>query len=256
MVAGLKDVNGKHIWIIGASSGIGAALAKELAVQGAIIALSARREDKLSDLAEELAGTGHLVIPFDVSDEKALQNAQSRILDSFPVIDSVLFMAVSYKPHERGVRPLPDIRRMMDVNLGGAFNLIDAIVPQFTDQGYGQLILCASVAGYRGLPTGQPYCASKAALINLGESLKLDLEHQNIDVKIICPGFVKTPLTDKNDFPMPMIIEADQAAKALVKGICSSRFEIHFPKKFTYIMKLVHILPHWLYFALARKMRP
>ena len=256
MRAGLEDVKGKYIWIVGASTGIGAQLAKELSARGAIVAISARSADKLKVLKQELGGEGHIDVPVDVSDEKALQKAQQTILKSFPHIDSTLFMAVSYKPHENIIRPLEDIRRMLDVNLGGAFNLIDAIIPQFKDQGFGQLILCASVAGYRGLPTGQPYCASKAALINLGESLKIDLEDQNIDVKIICPGFVKTPLTDKNDFKMPMIIQPEKAAKEIVKGMCSRRFEIHFPKNFTYIMKLVHILPHWLYFPLVRALRP
>ena len=127
--------------------------------------------------------------------------------------------------------------------------------PQFESQGHGQIVICASVAGYRGLPTGQPYCAAKAALLNLSESLKVELEPKNIDVKVICPGFVKTPLTDKNDFPMPMIIEAEDSAIAIKKGLCSRAFEIHFPKRFTYIMKLLHILPHWLYFVVARKMR-
>lgn len=251
----MKDVKDKYIWIIGASSGIGESLAKDLATHGAKLALSARREDKLNDIITNLDGSDHITAPLDVSKPEELESALSHILKSYPRVDSVIFLAAIYRPHDGEKRPLSFIRSAIDVNLMGAFNLIDVIQTQFENQGHGQLVLCASVAGYRGLPTGQPYCATKAALINLGESLKLDWEKKNIDVKIICPGFVKTPLTDKNDFPMPMIIEADDAAKAIRKGLCSGAFEIHFPKRFTFIMKLLRIMPRSLYFFIARKMR-
>lgn len=251
----MQDVKGKYIWILGASSGIGAALAKELAENGAIIALSARREDKLNEVRASLTGDNHIVAPLDVADAQSIKAAQDQILKAFPHIDSALFMAAMYSPHDGKTKKIERIHDMLGVNLGGAFNMVDAVRPQFESQGHGQIVICASVAGYRGLPTGQPYCAAKAALINLSESLKVELEPKNIDVKVICPGFVKTPLTDKNDFPMPMIIEAEDAAIAIRKGLCGRAFEIHFPKRFTYIMKFLHILPHWLYFPIARKMR-
>ncbi|MFP4312873.1 MAG: SDR family NAD(P)-dependent oxidoreductase [Alphaproteobacteria bacterium] len=251
----MKDVNGKYIWIIGASSGIGAALAKELAANGAHLIISARRKEKLEELAAALPGEGHMIAPLDVSDAKEIEKAQGTILQTAPRIDSAIFLAAIYKPHDGAKKPLSFIQNAIDVNVMGAFNLVDVVQSQYEKQGQGQIVLCASVAGYRGLPTGQPYCATKAALINLAESLKIDLESKNIDVKVICPGFVKTPLTDKNDFPMPMIIEAEDAAKAIRKGLCSRSFEIHFPKRFTFIMKLLRILPHGLYFAIARKMR-
>lgn len=251
----MKDVRGKYIWILGASSGIGAALAKELSARGAILALSARREDKLQELAQTLNGDQHIVVSADVAKPDSLKTAQADILKTFPRIDSALFMAAIYSPHDGKKKALSFIHDMLNVNLGGAFNVIDTIQPQFEKQGQGQLVLCASVAGYRGLPTGQPYCATKAALINLGESLKVDWAPKNIDVKIICPGFVKTPLTDKNDFPMPMIIEAEQAARAIADGLVSKSFEIHFPKKFTFIMKTIRLLPNFMYFWLAGKMR-
>lgn len=252
----MQNLAGKYIWILGASSGIGAALAKELARRGAILALSARREDKLQELAETLTGDKHITAALDVVEPESIRAAQEGILKTFPHIDSVIFMAAIYSPHDGQKKPLSFIHDMLDVNLGGAFNLIDTIQPHFEKQGYGQLVLCASVAGYRGLPGGQPYCATKAALISLGESLKVELELKNIDVKIICPGFVKTPLTDKNDFPMPMMIEADDAAKAIAGGLVSPGFEIHFPKKFTLIMKILRLLPNVIYFWVARKMRP
>lgn len=250
----MQDLKDKYIWIIGASSGIGAALAKELAEQGAVVAVSARSEDKLKQLCGSLKGQGHIAVSLDVADSQSVQKAQDKLLKSFPRLDSAIFLAAIYKAHDGGRTPLPLIHDMINVNLGGAFNMIDVVQPQFENQKHGQIVLCGSVAGYRGLPNGQPYCATKAAIINLAESLKIELEPKNIDVKVICPGFVKTPLTDKNDFPMPMMIEADEAAKAIAKGLCALSFEIHFPKRFTWIMKVLNILPAFLYFPLARKM--
>ena len=241
---------GKHIWIIGASSGIGEALARELAAQGAHIILSARSGDKLNAINESLGGV-HTVLPVDASDAQGLSKAAA----SFDTLDSVIFMAALYAPHSDKPKDIGFINDMITVNLGGAFNAVNAVLSIFEKQGHGQIALCGSVAGYRGLPYGQPYCATKAAIINYAESLKIELEDKNIDVKLINPGFVRTPLTDKNDFPMPMMIEADLAAKALAAGLIARGFEIHFPRRFTYIMKLIDVLPRWLYFPLSRMMK-
>ena len=210
---------GKHIWIIGASSGIGKALAIELAGQGAHLTLSARSVDKLSVLNTELGGA-HTVLPLDAGDTNAFVKAAATL----PKIDSVIFMAAMYSPHSDKPKDIDFIHNMLNVNIGGAFNTVNAILPIFKQQGHGQIALCGSVAGYRGLPYGQPYCASKAAIISYAESLKIELEDKNIDVKIINPGFVRTPLTDKNNFEMPMIIEPGEAAKSLAKGLLSKRF--------------------------------
>jgi len=241
---------GNHIWIIGASSGIGEALARELATQGATLILSARSTDKLNAINEELGGA-HTILPLDAGDVDAFV----KVAATLPKIDSVIFMAALYSPHSDKPKDIGFIHDMLNVNIGGAFNTVSAVLPIFEKQGYGQIALCGSVAGYRGLPYGQPYCATKAAIINYAESLKIELEPKNIDVKLINPGFVRTPLTDKNDFPMPMMIEARAAAKAIAKGLQSSMFEIHFPKKFTWIMKLLRILPTPIYFLISRKMR-
>jgi len=246
----VDSVKNKNIWIIGASSGIGEALARELAAQGAKITISARSEDKLKAIADSL-GEGHTALPLDASNPDMLINAAN----SFKDLDTVIFLAAIYAPHSKETKDIDFIHKMLDVNIGGVFNTVNAVQPVFEKQGKGQLILCGSVAGYRGLPYGQPYCATKAAIHNYAESLKIELEPKNIDVKVISPGFVKTQLTDKNEFPMPMIIETDEAAKAIAKGITGNQFEIHFPKKFTYIMKLIKILPTPLFFALSRKMR-
>ncbi len=233
--------NGKIIWIIGASSGIGRALAVELANQGAKLVLSARSADKLNALNQQLGG-GHQVIPLDVGDHKALTEAANR----FSALDSVIFMSAIYEPTPIHKMNITDAHQLVNINLNGALNTIHATLPLLKQQAKGQLVLCGSVAGYCGLPNGQPYSATKAALINLAESLRT--EEPELDIKLINPGFVRTDLTDKNKFNMPMMIEADQAAKIIAKGLLSNRFEIHFPKKFTYLVKLIANLPYWLYF--------
>jgi len=250
----MKDINGKVVWIIGCSSGIGLALAKELSEQGASLILSARRQDKLEDLNNSLGGN-HLICPVDVGSHKSLIDAVSIIKETYPKLDSAIFLPAMYVAHDGIKKDIEIIHKMLSVNIGGAFNMVDVVQPIFEKQGFGQIVLCGSIAGYRGLPMGQPYCASKAAIISYAESLKIELEPNNIDVKLINPGFVRTPLTDKNDFPMPMIIEPDIAAKAIARGLKSRVFEIHFPKKFTYIMKLLHILPPSLYFLVMRNIQ-
>ncbi len=252
----MQNVSGKYIWIIGASSGIGSALAKELADCGAIVAVSARRKESLDKLVKSLSGKNHKAVALDVADPKSVKIAQENILKSFPQIDSAIFLAALYSPHDGKPKDLSCIHEMLNVNIGGAFNMLDALRPQLKKQGFGQVVLCGSVAGYRGLPGGQPYCATKAALINLAESLKVELEPDNINVKLISPGFVKTPLTDKNDFPMPMMISAEAAAIQIAKGLCGRSFEIHFPKRLTFIMKMLRLMPNAMYFWVSRKIAP
>ncbi len=249
-----QDYNGRHVWIIGASSGIGRALAQELARRGAVLLLSARREDELKALHDELGG-GHHVLPLDVSDDKAVFAAAEKIKTLVPRLDSAVFMAATYVPTSFEETKIDDLRRAVDINLYGAFAVTLAACDLYKAQKGGQIALCASVAGYRGLPNAQPYSATKAALMNLAETLYIDLAAHNIDVKVINPGFVRTPMTDKNDFAMPMIIEPAQAAKAIADGLQKRAFEIHFPKRFTLIMKLVHMLPPILYFPLVKKMK-
>jgi short-subunit dehydrogenase len=245
----------KKIWIIGASSGIGAALAHELAAQGATLALSARRENELNELNAKLGGK-HLVMPFDVADFAGFEAATNNLKAKWAEIDSILFMAATYTPGNVFQLKHDKVKTVVDVNLMSAFYLAELVLPWLIEQQKGQLVLCASVAGYRGLPTGQPYGMTKAALINLAESIHCEMQIKcpQIDIKIISPGFVRTPLTDKNDFKMPMIIEPEQAAKSIAAGLLRKNFEIHFPRKFTNIMKLLEILPYPLYFWLVKKM--
>ena len=240
----------KSVWIIGCSSGIGEMLAKELHNQGANLILSARNTDKLNVLNNAL-DRKHKVLSVDAGDPNAMMDAAKKI----EKLDSVVFLAAIYSAHSDTPKPIEFVHDMINVNLGGAFNTVYAVRDMFEKQGHGHIALCGSVAGYRGLPNGQPYCATKAAIINYAESLKIELEPKNIKVQVINPGFVKSPLTDKNEFDMPMIMDTGDAAKKLAKGLNSKSFEINFPWKFTLLMKLIRALPKGLYFMLARQMR-
>jgi len=238
-----------YTWIIGASAGIGAALARQLAGQGDSLALSARNEAALQQLHEELPRSDHLVVALDVCDNEAVRQARDNILRHWPRLERVIYLAGIYQPMRMGELDLAETRKILEVNLLGAFHVAESVLPALSGTPGSQLALCASVAGYRGLPHSQPYGASKAGLINMVESLKA--EHgRKVDIKLINPGFVESRLTDKNDFYMPARISAEAAAKAIAAGLAASGFEVHFPKRFTVIMKCLRALPHWLYYRL------
>ena len=236
---------GQNIWIIGASSGIGRALAIELAKSGATLILSARRAEELEALHATL-DRAHHIFPFDVADSDAVMCMANRIRACISQLDRVIFMAAMYDPAPLAQLDLKAAHAALAINLGGALHIVHAVLPIFRSQGYGQLALCGSVAGYRGLPNGQPYSATKAAIINLAESLRA--EERTFDIKIINPGFVRTALTDKNTFKMPMRIEPEEAARIIARELQTACFEIHFPKRFTFLMKMIALLPSWIYF--------
>ena len=244
---------GQHIWIVGASTGIGRALAYELFATGASLILSARSEDALHELNEELGGN-HLVMPLDVADIAQINRVAEIIADSVPQLDRVVCLAALYQPAPIKNMDLGFAQQLFDVNVLGTMAVAQAVLPLFRQQPKGQLALCGSVAGYVGLPNGQPYSASKAAIINFAESLRAEVD-EVIDIKLINPGFVRTPMTDQNDFEMPMCIEPEEAAEAIAQGLKSRAFEIHFPRKFTFIMKCLRALPYPLQLFLTRKMR-
>lgn len=242
------------VWIIGASSGIGAALARELAARGAILALTARRRDELEKLAAELGGR-HQIHVLDVTDVTATQRTAHALRATFGRIDRTIFLAAAYAPMKADELDIAVTTGIIDVNLTGAFNVVHAVINILkTQNSRGQLALCGSVAGYIGLPGGQPYSATKAAIINLAESLHAECR-DSVDIKLISPGFVRTSLTDKNDFEMPMIIEPEQAAREIANGLLSSHFEIHFPKRFTLLMKALRALPYALSLGLTRNIK-
>lgn len=229
----------ENIWIIGASSGIGHALATTLHQQGAKLILSARRTEKLQELNQQLGGN-HIVAPLDVSQHDQIHN----VVQSFHMhIHRVIFLSATYNPTFAKEASIELINKIVDINLKGALYLVKEILPIFENQQHGQIAICASVAGYTGLPQGQPYSATKAALINYAESLYAELPSY-IDIKLINPGFVKTRITDKNTFHMPLIINPDKAAQYITKGLKKNAFEIHFPKNFTWPLKFFRILPY------------
>jgi len=249
----MSHIKGKYIWIIGASSGIGAALARELSSRGARLLLSARREEHLISLSKETGG--QVVLPLDVSDPVMLKNTVDEMVTSGELPDIVINLAALYKPMSFGLMDVEKTRDIINVNLGGSFYVVSAIVPHFCRRKHGMIVLCGSVAGFCGLPNGQPYSATKAGVINLAESLRAELDGTGVDVKLINPGFVRTDLTAQNSFEMPAMIEPLEAAKHIANGLAGRAFEIHFPKRFTRAVKILRYLPYAAYFYLMRFVR-
>ena len=245
-------LNGKYIWLVGASEGIGAALAVQLAAMGAHLALSARNAGALQAIAATLQ-TAPLVLPLDVTDLNSIDHAWSRLRVEWPTLDMVIYNAGTYEPLGAQQFDLQKITRMLDVNFTGALRVLSHVLPDFLTRNTGHIALVGSVAGYRGLPRALGYGASKAAIIHFAENLKADLAQTNVEVQIINPGFVKTRLTDKNDFVMPCMISSEKAAHHIIAGLQSKRFEIHFPKRFSWLLKFLALLPASLYFALIKK---
>lgn len=245
----ISDWHARRVWILGASSGIGAALAGRLAEAGAVLALSARREDALRDVA----GDRHLVMPVDVADSQALRSTCDLLLAQWGGIDMVIYCAGVYTPMRAWEIDLKLVRETLSINLQGVYNLLDAIVPVMIRQGSGGICLVSSVAGYTGLPKALSYGPGKAALINLSQILYTDLSPRDIGVYLVNPGFVATRLTQKNDFRMPALITPDEAAQEIIAGIAKGRFEIHFPRRFTLLMKWLGRMPDRLRFYLLGK---
>lgn len=242
---------GKRVWIIGASTGIGAACATLLLEQGASVALSARHRDKLEHLCagQPLA----LAMPLDITEPVQVRAVCASLQQQWPRIDLVLVVAGGYTAMRADDFDLAQAKSLMDLNVGGVFACLEPVLPVLLKQGAGGIGIVASVAGYGGLPKALVYGASKAALINLTESLYLDLHPRGIDVYQINPGFVDTPLTAGNDFKMPALMTAHDAAAAMVRGIEQGQFHIHFPKRFTNSMRLARLLPYRAYFWLINK---
>lgn len=248
----LRDWSGKRVWIIGASSGIGAAVARALLAEGAWVALSARSAPGLEHIAA-LHGEAALSLPLDVTDAVAAEAALGRIVEAWGGIDFVLLCAGTHQPVRAWTLDATIARHLVDVNVNGVFNCLAPLVRQMQLQGSGAIGIVASVAGYGGLPTALVYGATKAALINLAETLYLDLAPRGIGVFLVNPGFVKTPLTDRNTFRMPALISAEEAAGEILAGIGRGDFEIHFPRRFTGWLKFMRLLPYRIYFALVRR---
>lgn len=238
------------MWIIGASSGIGEALAYALIERGARLILSARREELLQNITSQYPSASAL--PFDIKNEQAWRVAEQSIKAKFDGLDLIIFCAARYQPERSWELRMQDVQQTIATNLNAVYQGLCTQVPAMIAQGSGGIAIIASVAGYVGLPNASVYGPSKAALINLSELLYADLHPQNINVYLINPGFVSTELTAKNHFFMPAIQTPKQAAHAILLGMEKGQFEIHFPRRFTYCLKLLQMLPYRLRFAFIK----
>ena len=242
----------KVIWITGASSGIGKALSLKFANEGWIVAASARRENLLIEL-KELHENIH-PFPLDVTNSNQCKAVFENIKKKFDDIEISVFCTGMHDPKSEKEFNLDKIRQIMETNFFGTINSINSVYEYFKNKKSGHISIVSSVAGYRGLPAAGAYCASKAALTSFSESLFFDLKRYGVRVSVVSPGFIKTPMTDKNDFPMPMIKTPEFAADEMFEGMVNKQnFEIHFPKSFTRLMKILQFVPSSLYFRLLEK---
>ena len=256
MAAGANDVQPRWqtAWITGASTGIGRELAILLARQGVRVAASARDATKLEDLAR--AQSGIAAVPLDVTDRQAAAAAHDRVRTLLGPVDLAILNAGTWDP--MGVRDFQAARiaQSMAVNFGGIVNALEPLLADMIARKSGHVALVASVAGYRGLPKAAAYAPGKAAVISLAEVLRLELAPHNIKVSLINPGFVDTPMTAVNKFPMPFKLTALDAAERIVKGLSQPKFEIAFPWQLVLPLKLLRLLPYAAYFPLAARFRP
>lgn len=245
----IRDWQDKRVWLVGASSGIGAALAKTLIARGARVAATARSQDAL----DALVGKKGLAVAADVTQPDALAAAYGRIRAAWGGVDVVVYLAGTYKPQRAWELTVADARRHVEVNLMGVYHLLPLVLPGLLAQKSGAIAIVSSVAGYRGLPNSLAYGPTKAALINLAEALYIDLAPRGVGVFLVNPGFVETPLTAQNTFRMPALISAEAAADEILRGFARGEFEIHFPKRFTRMLATLRHLPYALYFPAVRK---
>ncbi|MDY7117413.1 SDR family NAD(P)-dependent oxidoreductase [Halomonas sp. SSL-5] len=246
----------QRIWLTGASSGIGRALAERLLARGDRVALSGRNTAVLDELA-----AGHdnaLALPLDVTDRVAVRDAGRQLEAAFGGLDLVILNAGTCEYLDAREFDIDLVERVFAANFHGAIHCIDAALPLLrrarAEGGRPLLTATSSAAAYLPLPRSEAYGASKAALSHFLEALRLDLDAEGIDVSVIHPGFVRTPLTDRNDFAMPMRVEVDAAAEATLEGLAHRRLDIHFPRRFTLLVKLAGILPAPLRYRLGRRM--
>jgi NAD(P)-dependent dehydrogenase (short-subunit alcohol dehydrogenase family) len=247
----IENWSGKVVWLVGASTGIGRATAERLHAAGARVVVSARNAATLEAFASAHAGS--MAVTLDATDRQAMRAAAQRIVAECGRIDLAVYCAGYYKAMRATDFDLDDALRHEQVNYVGALYLLDAVLPILLKQRGGHLSLVSSVSGYRGLPKALAYGPTKAALINLAECLYFDLTDLGIGVSVVCPGFVDTPLTEQNDYKMPGLISADEAARRIVQGWQAGRFEMHFPWRFTAWVKLMSHVGDWIYFKAIRK---
>lgn len=237
--------SGKRYWLVGASEGLGRALAHELSAQGAELILSARDGDRLRALQAELPNNSY-VEELDVRDSAAV----ARAMENVGHLDGVIYMAGVYWPTKSADWQPDQVEAMIDINLTGAARVLGRIVPQFAAEDRGHVVIIGSLSGFRGLPGAIGYGASKAGLMHLAEDIHADLHRTNVKVQLINPGFIKSRLTDKNSFAMPFIMDAEAAAAEVVKAMRSNRFQSNFPRVFSWLFRAANFLPASLYYRI------
>ena len=244
--------NQKKIWITGASSGIGKAAAEKFAKEGWKVAVSARRKELLDELAKDQNITS---FPLDVTNRDQINKVFKSILNEFGDLDICLFSSGTYEPKdEQNIDP-DKIKNVMNVNFLGVIDCVKAVEDFFKNKQSGHISIVSSIAGYRGLPNSSGYGPSKAALTNFSESIYFDFKKYKVKVSVVSPGFIKTPLTDKNEFPMPFLRSPEFAAEKIYNGLMNSNsFEIDFPKQLTFTLKFLRILPYRIYLFLVDKL--
>ena len=246
----ITDWQGRRVWLVGASTGIGLACAQALRAAGAQVVVSARNAQGVQDWAAQDAGVQWHAL--DVGEPLHVQATARAILAQGP-LDLVVYAAGYYQAQRATAMDIDNLLQHDKVNYQGALQVIHAVLPSMLARQSGHISLLSSVAGWRGLPNGLAYGPTKAALTHLAETLYLDLQDQGIGVSVVNPGFVATPLTAQNQFTMPALISPEQAAREMLQGWAQGQFDIHFPKRFTLWLKLLRLLPYRLYFPLVRK---
>jgi short-subunit dehydrogenase len=241
----VRDWAGKKYWLVGVSEGLGEALAHKMSAAGVHLILSARSEDKLNALAKALPGRAD-VVAVDVSDVDSVKAAADAVGD----IDGLVQIAGVYWPFGAKNWDMEQAVAMADVNYTGAMRLVGAVLPNFVERDAGHIVLTGSLSGFRGLPGAAAYTSSKAGVMTLAESLYADLRKTNVSVQLVNPGFVKTRLTEKNDFMMPFIMEPEDAAREYFEHMTSDTFKRSFPTIFSWVFRGSQFLPDWLYYRL------
>ena len=241
-------------WITGAGRGIGRALALALAREGWRVAASARTAADLDSLAAQAPANSVLPLVLDVTDRASMGPAVRRIEAELGPLDLAVMNAGTHAPDSAESVSSDVFRYLLDINVMGVVNGLEAVLPGMRARRRGRVAVVSSLAGYRGLPSASAYGATKAALINMAEALEPELRRDGIRLSLINPGFVDTPLTRRNDFPMPFLISAERAAHDIMVGLSSSRFEIAFPWRFAFLMKCLRLLPNRLYLAMTRRL--
>ena len=244
--------NQKKVWVVGASSGIGRAVAEKFASNDWKVAVSARTKEVLEQMSKN---PNIFSYPLDVTDQKQINNVFNDIITEFGDLDLCIFSSGTYDPKDESKIDTDKIKNVIKVNFFGVVDCVKTIEDYFKNKKSGHISIVSSIAGYRGLPNSSGYGPSKAALTNFAESIYFDFKKYGVRVSIISPGFIKTALTDKNEFPMPFLRTPDYAAKEIFNGLVKSNaFEIHFPKGLTLTLKFLRILPYRLYLFLVDKL--